>query len=68
MTHLADVKGGAADSPVADTIVELWVHPEDDPRLLARLRGDSGTPECGSAERGNSIQRNGQGLHCQLVA
>jgi hypothetical protein len=38
MSHLAEVKGGSADVPLADTIVELWVHPEDDARLLARLR------------------------------
>jgi hypothetical protein len=52
MTHLADVKGGRADSPPADTIVELWVHPEDDARLLARLRADSGVAESSSAEPG----------------
>ncbi|HKB04308.1 MAG TPA: hypothetical protein VKD90_18940 [Gemmataceae bacterium] len=50
--HLAEVKGGSADSPPVDTIVELWVHPDDDARLLARLRADSGVPECCSAKPG----------------
>jgi hypothetical protein len=34
--HLGEVGGHSAD-----TIVELWVHPDDDTRLLARLRGVS---------------------------
>jgi len=50
LSHLAEVKGGSADSPLADAIVELWVHPEDDARLLARLRADPCVPACSSAE------------------
>jgi hypothetical protein len=44
VTYLIDVKRSSADSPPADAIVELWVHPEDDARLLARLRADDHRP------------------------
>jgi hypothetical protein len=43
--YLTDVKGASAESPPADAIVELWVHPEDDVRLRAKLRAtDDGPP------------------------
>jgi hypothetical protein len=42
--YLTDVRGTPAGLPPVDAIVELWVHPDDDARLLARLRAAADGP------------------------